>query len=246
MGDGKFPTTRYSAIHDLRNADAAVRARSLEILASAYWKPAYKYLRVRWTKSPEDARDLTQAFFATAIEKNTLSAYVPGRARFRTYLRACLDHFAANHVRAAGAIRRGGGVRIESFDFDAADRDLPAQLPATDADFERYFEQEWAKHVLSVAVDTMRSELAAKDKQIHFRIFERHDLAETEAARPSHAALAAELGVSVTDVGNRLAFARREFRRIALDKLRELTATDEEFEEEAERLLGVRLAGQQR
>jgi len=40
-------------------------------------------------------------------------------------------------------------------------------------------------------------------------------------------------------VTNYLAGARREFRRIVLDKLRELTATDDEFRREARMLLGV-------
>ncbi len=38
---------------------------------------------------------------------------------------------------------------------------------------------------------------------------------------------------------NFLALARREFRRIVLEKLREITATDREFREEARSLLGV-------
>jgi hypothetical protein len=40
-------------------------------------------------------------------------------------------------------------------------------------------------------------------------------------------------------VTNYLALARREFRRTVLEKLRELTATDEEFRREARSLLGV-------
>jgi len=40
-------------------------------------------------------------------------------------------------------------------------------------------------------------------------------------------------------VTNYLAFARREFRRIALERLREMAASDEEFRREARALLGV-------
>jgi hypothetical protein len=43
----------------------------------------------------------------------------------------------------------------------------------------------------------------------------------------------------VTSVTNHLALARREFRRIVLEKLRELTSTDAEFRREARALLGV-------
>ena len=51
--------------------------------------------------------------------------------------------------------------------------------------------------------------------------------------------LAAEFELPVTQVTNHLAWARREFRRIVLDRLREMTGSDEEFREEAKDLLGV-------
>jgi hypothetical protein len=72
-------------------------------------------------------------------------------------------------------------------------------------------------------------------------VFERYDLHPEGTARPSYADVAAELGIAVTDVTNRLSFARREFRRLVLDKLREITATDEEFRSEAFAVLGLRL-----
>jgi hypothetical protein len=75
-------------------------------------------------------------------------------------------------------------------------------------------------------------------KLVHFRLFERCDLADADP-KPSYAQLAGEFGVAVTDVTNYLAFVRREFRRCVLDQLREMTATDEEFRLEAQALLGV-------
>jgi hypothetical protein len=40
-------------------------------------------------------------------------------------------------------------------------------------------------------------------------------------------------------VTNYLAFARREFRRIAIEKLREMCASDDEFRREARSIFGV-------
>ena len=53
--------------------------------------------------------------------------------------------------------------------------------------------------------------------------------------------LARELGVSAGDVTNYLAAARRQFRGLVLDRLRELTGSDDEFRADAKRLLGVDL-----
>ena len=84
--------------------------------------------------------------------------------------------------------------------------------------------------------------MLAAGKETHLRVFERYVLdADDEAPKLSYKDLAAEFDVSTTDVTNYLALARREFRRIVLEKLRELTATDEEYRREARALLGVDL-----
>jgi hypothetical protein len=49
-------------------------------------------------------------------------------------------------------------------------------------------------------------------------------------------------GMKATDVTNYLSYARKEFRRIVLEELRAMTASEEEFRREARTLLGVSLA----
>jgi hypothetical protein len=71
-----------------------------------------------------------------------------------------------------------------------------------------------------------------------FAVFERYDLSDSAEDRPTYAALARDLGITATTVTNHLAAMRRQFRRVVLDRLRDLTTTDEEFEAEAKRLLG--------
>lgn len=67
-GDGRFPETRRSAVIAARSDDVAERRRALDLLIRAYWKPVYKYIRIRWNKSSDEAQDLTQEFFARLIE----------------------------------------------------------------------------------------------------------------------------------------------------------------------------------
>jgi DNA-directed RNA polymerase specialized sigma24 family protein len=237
-GGDRFPTTRGSAVEAARSGDASLRRRAFETLVAAYWKPVYKHLRVRWGRAPEDAQDLTQGFFLRAMEKEFFAAYDPARARFRTFLRTCLDGYVANEEKAARRLKRGGGAPLLSLDFQDADGELAAsRLPAPD-DLDRYFDAEWTRSLFELGVAALREECARRGKEVCFALFERYDLDPGGGERPTYAALAAEFGLPATQVTNHLAFARREFRRLLLEKLREITATDEEYRREARLLLG--------
>jgi RNA polymerase sigma factor (sigma-70 family) len=238
---GAFPTTIVSQVLAIKSADPAARARSLDVIAEAYYKPVYKYTRLRWKKSEDEARDITQDFFATAFESGTFARYDPQQARFRTFIRVCLDRFISKHHRARRALKRGGATTVLSFDFEGIERELARTPDAIVASAEDYFDTEWVRHLLGTAIDALRSKCELERKLPHFTVFERLDLCADPENRPSYADVARELGMAVTDVNNRLAWVRREFRRIVLDRLRELTATEDEFRSEAQAVLGIRV-----
>jgi DNA-directed RNA polymerase specialized sigma24 family protein len=239
-GSGKFPVTRVSAIIGTSSLDPEERARAFEALVSAYWMPVYKYVRIKWNKPTEDARDLTQGFFAEAIEKNFFARFDPSKAKFRTFLRTCLDGFVANENKAASRIKRGGGATILSLDFDGAEEQLRIAAPPAANKIDEYFDKEWARSVFSLALEGFRAQMLASGKEIHLRLFERYVLSDAdEKEKPSYKDLASEFNLSTTDVTNYLALARREFRRNVLERLRDLTTTDEEYRREARALLGV-------
>jgi RNA polymerase sigma factor (sigma-70 family) len=244
VGSGKFPATRWSAIVAARSEDSAERSRALEAIVAAYWKPIYKYVRIRWNKSNEDAKDLTQDFFARLIEKDTLEDFDPAKARLRTFLRVCVDHMVANEAKAAKRLKRGGDAIHLSLDFPAAEAELERAKPtlAATASSERiddFLEKEFIRSLFGLSVEELRQFCESRGKQVHFRLFELYDLEDDGQHRAGYAELAREFGIAMTDVTNYLAFARREFRRIALEKLREMTGSDEEFRREARALLGV-------
>lgn len=234
----RFPRTHWSALVAMRSDNAAERRRSFEILIAAYWKPVYKHLRLKWNKSNEDAKDLTQGFFAQALEKGYLQNYDPAKARFRTFLRTCLDGYVANENKAAQRQKRGGGALIASLDFETAEGELRQIEIADTENVEDYFEKEWLRSLFSLAVETLRSECEAQNRRVHFQLFERYDLDESDAPL-TYEQLAREFKLSVSSVTNHLALMRRELRRIVLEKLRELTATEEEFDHEAKAVLGI-------
>ncbi len=237
-----FPLTRRSVVIAIsaRDADPEVRRQAWEALVASYWRPVYKVLRARWGLDREDAEDWTQDFFASALAKGTFERYDPAKARFRTYLRTCLDGFAANERKAARRLKRGGGQAPLSLDFEGAEEELRRHGAGEGLDVEEYFHREWVRSLFGLAVEDLRQWAERTGKQVHFGLFERYDLEGADAPeRPSYTELAAEHGLPVTQVTNYLAAVRRELRRFVLERLRELTATEEEFRAEARLILGV-------
>jgi RNA polymerase sigma factor (sigma-70 family) len=235
-----FPATRLSLLVAAKSGDADERRRAFDVLVASYWKPVYKYLRLRWRAAPEDAEDLTQGFFARAFEKGFFDRFDPARARFRTFLRTCLDAHAGNERVAARRLKRGGGVQTLSLDFAAAEGELRLQPAGAAADMEEYFHREWVRSVFALAVDALRRRSAEKGRPAAFEVFRRYDLEDAAAGeRPTYAELGRSLGLPATQVTNHLAAMRREFRGLVLDVLREQCATEAEFRAEARALLGV-------
>lgn len=233
-----FPPTRLSVVARVRSDDAETRRVAFDTLVDAYWKPVYKYLRLKWRLSPEAADDATQDFFVSVMERDLVGRYDPTRARFRTYLRLCLDGFAANRIKAGHRLKRGGGVRLVSIDTSAAEGELGGVEPSVPPDVDELFYREWVRALFERAVDDLRRQSDARNRSVMFEVFRRYDLADAPEDRPSYASIAAELGLTATTVTNHLAAMRREFRAMVLEHLRELTGSEEEWESEARRLLG--------
>jgi DNA-directed RNA polymerase specialized sigma24 family protein len=240
-GNHRFPQTRHSAIVAARSSDQELRRRGLASIVEGYWKPAYKYIRIKWQASNEDAKDLTQGFFAVAIEKDYFAAYDPAQASFQTFIRACLDRFVANQRKSEQRLKRGGGADHFSLDFNEAENELSLQGFVSEITPDDYFHREWVRGLFATAIETLRRHYAEKGSSDRFRLFELYDLRDDENRAVSYASLANDFGLNVIEVTNYLAAARRQFRKIVLAKLRELTASDEEFRREARALLGVEM-----
>jgi RNA polymerase sigma factor (sigma-70 family) len=233
-----FPPTRLSVVARVRSGDADTRRVAHADLVEAYWKPVYKYLRLKWRFDPAAAADATQEFFLSVLERDLVARYDPARARFRTYLRLCLDGFVANQLKAEHRLKRGGGAMLLPLDFTTAEGELVRIEPATPADVDELFYREWVRALFDRAVAELRARVAASGRQAMYEVFARYDLADPGESRPSYSDIAAALGLTTTTVTNHLAAMRREFRAIVLERLREITGSEDEWETEARRLLG--------
>lgn len=236
----RFPATRHSAIMALRGDDSELRRRAIDTIAQVYWRPVYAHIRLRWNRNPDDARDLTQGFFLQVLEKNFFASFDPGRARFRTFLRVCLDRFVQREDMTESRQKRGGDLDFVGLDSSEIEQSLRDR--SHDSSPDSGFDLEWVRSLLTLATARLREQCHANGRGLAFRAFERYDLDEPDSAvRSTYAELASELGTSADDITNQLAYARREFRGIVLSLLREMTASEEEFREEARSLLGIEI-----
>src|SRR6185295_12399459 len=172
----KFPVTNHSAIVAARSDDEIIRRRAFDTILNSYWKPVYKYIRLKWQAGNEDAKDLTQGFFANTFEKDHFANYDAAKASFQTFLRTCLDGFIANERKAGQRLKRGGGMDHYQLDFAAAEDELAAHALSSTLSPEDYFHREWVRWMFTLAVDAFRRRCEETGRTVHFELFERYDL----------------------------------------------------------------------
>ncbi len=234
-----FPPTRHSVIEGMRSADAGIRRDAFGDLVEGYWKPVYKYLRIQWRLPDEDARELTQAFFSQAFEKEWLARYEPEKARFRTFVRVCADRFVQNARQAASRLKRGGEAEVLPLDFPAVEAEMNRQGLSALPDAEEFFRREFIRALFERAVEDVRADYVAAGKAQQFALFERYDIAPPDDI--SYATLAQEFGLTQAQVTNTLGRVRRSFRTRALDTLKTMCGSEEEFRREARDVFGVEI-----
>ncbi len=149
----QFETTNWSVIKQLGGPDAEL---ALATLCEQYWFPLYAYVRSR-VRDVHQAQDLTQAFFAHMLAKNSLRQAAPDRGRFRSFLLTAMKNFMANeHVRE-NAMQRGGGHTLVSLDFEDGERHF-GKAVVDNMSTDRIYERSWTLTLLDRVMDQLRGE----------------------------------------------------------------------------------------
>lgn len=231
---GTFPETRYSVVEALRSVDRAQRDKALAILAAIYRGPIVAYLRHRLRGADQQAEELAQSFFVAVVERDIFGSYLTDKARFRTFVRVCLDRFVETAHRDATRQKRGGGQRAVSIE---GEREASGFEVASDAEApEVTFDREFKRSLMAASIDKLKQRLDASGRPHYFHVFKRYDLHDGDGERPTYAELGKEIGSNATQVTNHLHAARKELRRVVAETLRELCPSEEDFVEEAKQL----------
>jgi RNA polymerase sigma factor (sigma-70 family) len=227
-----FQTTQWSVVLAARS-DSATRRTALEKLCRSYWPPLYHFLRRRGL-SPHDAEDLTQSFFACAMDTDFLDRPDPERGRFRGYLVGALRRFMADEFERANARKRGGGAEFLEWNSVAAEEQL-ARLDTTSADPADAYEKSWALTLLARALARLEAEQRAAGKT---RAFVALKPFLTENAAPGdYVGLARQLGLTRGAVALAVHRLNQRYAELVRLEVAETVADPAEVKSEMEHLL---------
>ncbi len=232
---GDFPTTIWSRILDGGGQDEESRRESVSTLAHTYWKPIYRYIRCRWAKTNDEAKDLTQEFFLWILERDFLSRADPRRGRFRAFVKASLANFMHNDERAKRRQKRGGDRHVfalEGLDEEAS-RDLadPAGTKPEDV-----LDQAWKAELLGRAARRLKDAYEAEGHGHHYELFRDYYL--TDGSKMDYKEGAARFGLTTSDVARILAQARGRFRETVAGLVAETVTNARELRDELKALFG--------
>ena len=228
-----FETTHWSVVLAAGADDSSAARRALGTLCDTYWYPLYAYIR-RHGQSPEDARDLTQAFLTSLLERRDFGNLRQERGRFRAFLLASLQHFLAHDAARRRAQKRGGGLEPQPLTFDDAEgryRHEPAE-PMTP---ETIFDRRWALTVIDRVLQDLRGEWLASGREAEFDRLKATLLGEGPAG--GYGAVAAELGMTEGAVKVAVHRLRRTFQQQLRRHIAETVATPGEVDEEIRYLI---------
>lgn len=209
----------------------------MEALCQAYWYPIYAYVRGRGT-APEDALDLTQAFFARVIEKDIFSKAAPERGKLRTFLLNACQNFLINEWAKTQAGCRGGGIETISLDAEQAEGWFAAE-PATSLTPEALYHRRWALTVLELAITQLRRDYEAEGKSELFATLK--PLLEDDSDAGSQRAMAARLGMSEGALRVAVFRLRRRYRALLFAEVAQGldVTTEDEVKQELSHLIAA-------
>jgi DNA-directed RNA polymerase specialized sigma24 family protein len=232
-----FGTTHWSLVLAAKGRGAPEAREALATLCETYWYPLYAFVR-RKGYDRDRAQDLVQGFFVRLLEKDDLSAVVPAKGRFRSYLMAACTHYLANQRVHDRALKRGGRPPI-SLDSAEAERRYALE-PSHSLTPERLYQRRWATTLLDRSLDRLRQEMAEDGKASLFEELKSSLLAD-EATEPyrQHGLRIGRSEGAARVIAHRM---RSRFRAILREEVGRTVADPSEVEQEI-RDLFIALSG---
>ena len=229
-----FATTHWSVVLAAGAGGTPQAAEALAHLCRTYWYPLYAYLR-RQGRTPHDAQDLTQGFFAQLIERDSLGQ-VQGRSKFRSFLLGALKNFVASEWHHARRLKRGGGTEILS--LNETDGEGRYRLePADDLTPEKLFDRRWAMTLLEQTLAKLGEECRAAGKDDLFAHLK--GTLTADGAEASYAEISARLRMSEGAVKVAAHRLRQRYGELLRQEIAQTVTSESEMRDEIHELFAA-------
>lgn len=230
-----FNTTHWSVVLAATRGSNDGAQEALARLCQTYWYPLYAYVRRRG-HSAHDAQDLTQAFFAKLLERESLVSASPERGKFRSFILTAMKHFLSSEWRQATAQKRGGGLELLSLDWAAAEERYDLE-PASHSSPDKLFEKQWAVTVLDDVLKRLEQEYQTAGKAELFGVLKQTLMGRREAQPYSE--LASRLSLSESAVKVTAHRLRKRYRELIRTEIAGTLEDPQEVDEELRYLFQV-------
>lgn len=218
-----FPDTRWSMLEIATASGDTVARAALDDLCQRYWQPVFAVIRSR-EPSIETARDRTQTFFASLLEKSTLRRAEKTRGRFRTFLLTVLWRFLRDERERDSAEKRGGNT--ESYALEEVENELiSSENPLAET-----LDREWALMMLERAVAAVQAEVVTSRGEPAWQALRAFLPGSTES--PDLSATAKALGIGDNGVRTEIHRLRKRCREALRRELMTTVSSPDELDDE--------------
>ena len=235
-----FALTRWTLVQRARGESPEARA-ALSDLCALYYAPVEAFIRCQGL-DPEEARDLTQEFFARLLGGSGVTGADAGRGRFRSYLLGAVKHFLQVERVRRMAAKRGGGaehLRLTAHPEETSTGANPADSRVESAD--RAFDRRWAQALLTHVLDQLGAEMEAEGKREQFEMLKPCLLGEREPT--PQAVLASRLGATQPALKVAIHRLRKRFRERVRAEIAETLSDRGQVDEEMRHLIAALRGG---
>jgi RNA polymerase sigma factor (sigma-70 family) len=233
-GPVAFTTTQWSVVLAAQGPTPAAQA-ALDKICRTYWRPIYGFVR-RQGVDPEEAKDLTQGFFALLLERRDLNKVRHEKGRLRSYLLKSLKHFLTDERNRAMAIKRGKGQRLIPLDAVNERERIGFERSETLA-ADQIYERRWALSVLDQVLARLGDEYRSAGSM---RLFDELQKSLTdEPDRPTPADTAREFRMTESAVRQASYRLRQRYRQLLREEIAHTVMLPGEIEDELRHLIAV-------
>jgi DNA-directed RNA polymerase specialized sigma24 family protein len=234
IGAVVFTTTHWSVVLEAQGPSPAAEV-AIEKLCRTYWRPIYGFLRRQGVR-PEEAKDLTQGFFALLLERRDLNAVRQEKGRLRSYLLTSLKHFQANERDRARAIKRGEGQQLIPLE-ELRERERVGFEPADPLTADQIYEHRWALSLLDQVLSRLGEEYRAAGNA---QLFDRLQKSLTDDPdRPSTADTAREFGMTESALRQASYRMRQRYRQLLREEIANTVMAPGDIDDELRHLIAV-------